>query len=69
MAQSFCDLRVWHKGMNLTIEVYRLTAEFPKHELFGLTQPMRRAGGIGSLASQIGRSLSGLINSLAETVA
>jgi len=43
MAQSFCDLRVWREGMKLTIEVYRRTAEFPKHELLGLTQQMRRA--------------------------
>ena len=106
--------------MNLAIEIYRQTAEFPKHELFGLTQQMRRAAvsipsniaegkgrwsgkefrqflhARGSLlelqtqiliareleyfseqqgqhmldqASRVGRSLSGLINSLADTAA
>jgi four helix bundle protein len=40
---SFCDLRVWKQAMNLTIEVYRSTAGFPKQELYGLSQQMRRA--------------------------
>jgi four helix bundle protein len=29
--------------MNLTVDVYRSTAEFPKTEIYGLTQQMRRA--------------------------
>jgi four helix bundle protein len=29
--------------MTLTEEIYRATAEFPKHELYGLTSQMRRA--------------------------
>ena len=105
--------------MNLALSVYHLTAEFPKHELFGLTQQMRRAAvsipsniaeGKGrwsgkefrqflfhargsllelqtqimiaqeldyfseqqgqrvlDLATRVGKSLSGLINSLADT--
>lgn len=40
---SFRDLRVWNEAMNLTVEVYKNTASFPKHELYGLTQQMRRA--------------------------
>lgn len=44
MAQSsFHDLRVWQEGMALTIELYRTTVGFPKSELYGLTQQMRRA--------------------------
>jgi len=43
MVRSFCDLRVWREGMDLTILIYRLSAGFPKHELFGLSQQMRRA--------------------------
>ena len=29
--------------MDLTVEVYRVTFEFPKHELYGLVSQMRRA--------------------------
>ncbi|MBV8053069.1 MAG: four helix bundle protein [Acidobacteriaceae bacterium] len=42
-ASSFKDLRVWQEAMELTVEVYKKTAAFPKHELYGLTQQMRRA--------------------------
>lgn len=40
---SFRDLRVWNEAMALTLEVYRSTVNFPKYELYGLTQQMRRA--------------------------
>ena len=42
-AQSFEDLVFWQKGHQLVLRVYKLTAGFPKHELFGLTSQMRRA--------------------------
>jgi four helix bundle protein len=42
-AQKFQDLVVWQKSRQLTLRVYRLTAAFPKHELYGLTSQMRRA--------------------------
>jgi len=37
------DLNVWKKSMNLVILTYRLTGQFPKEELFGLSSQMRRA--------------------------
>lgn len=40
---SFRDLRVWRDAMNLTTNVYRLTSKFPTHELYGLSQQIRRA--------------------------
>ena len=40
---SFRDLRVWQQAMKLTIETYKTTAAFPKHELYGLSQQIRRA--------------------------
>lgn len=43
MANSFRDLVVWQRGMQLTLAVYKLTREFPREELFGLTGQMRRA--------------------------
>jgi four helix bundle protein len=42
-AQKFQDLVVWQKSHQLTLRVYRLTATFPKQELYGLTSQMRRA--------------------------
>ena len=40
---SFKDLIVWQKGYRLTLEIYKVTAEFPKHEQYGLSAQMRRA--------------------------
>ena len=42
-ASSFRDLRVWQEAMKLTTEVYKGTADFPRHELYGLSQQIRRA--------------------------
>ena len=115
---SFRDLRVWQHAMELALATYRVTSEFPKYELYGLAQQMRRAAvsvasniaegkgrqydkefrqflfhargslleletqlaiasqleyltaeklsEIQQLARQVGRSLSGLVNSLAS---
>ena len=43
MAQSFRELMVWQKAMQLTVSVYELTREFPRDELYGLTSQARRA--------------------------
>jgi four helix bundle protein len=43
MGNSFRDLDVWHLGVELAETVYRITARFPKAELFCLTAQMRRA--------------------------
>jgi four helix bundle protein len=40
---SYRDLEVWQKSMTLAVAVYKITADFPKHELYGLTSQMRRA--------------------------
>lgn len=37
------DLDVWNNAMDLAIEVYSITAQFPKEELFGLVSQARRA--------------------------
>ena len=42
-AKKFQDLMVWQKAHALTLAVYKLTAKFPKEELFGLTSQMRRS--------------------------
>jgi four helix bundle protein len=43
MAQSYRELIVWQRAMELTVAVYRLTREFPKEELYSLTSQIRRA--------------------------
>ena len=43
MIQSFRDLTVWRKGMDLTERVYAATEKFPRSEMFGLASQMRRA--------------------------
>jgi len=40
---SYEDLVVWQKGVELTEEVYRISSKLPKHELYGLVSQMRRA--------------------------
>jgi four helix bundle protein len=41
--QSHRDLVVWQKGMDLFIEVYKLTDVMPRKEQFGLISQMQRA--------------------------
>ena len=41
--KDFRKLSVWEKAHSLVIEVYKITADFPKSELFGLTSQIRRA--------------------------
>ena len=43
MSQSFRDLQVWRKAMQLTVTIYRLTQGFPREEVYGLTSQIRRA--------------------------
>jgi four helix bundle protein len=42
---SYRDLRVWRDAMTLAESCYRLTRQFPRDELFGLTSQIRRAAG------------------------
>src|SRR3989338_4282676 len=52
--QSFKDLIVWQKAKDLAVTVYKLTNQFPKSELYGLTNQMRRA--VISISSNIAES-------------
>ena len=42
-AKSFHELLAWRKAHQFVLEVYRLTATFPKPETYGLTSQLRRA--------------------------
>lgn len=41
--KDFRDLRVWDKSHQLTLQIYAVTALFPKNELYGLTSQIRRS--------------------------
>lgn len=52
--KSFKDLVVWQKSKELAVVVYHLTDDFPKSEMYGLTNQMRRA--VISISSNIAES-------------
>lgn len=41
--ESYKQLIVWSKSIELVEDVYKVTAKFPKEELYGLVSQMRRA--------------------------
>ena len=41
--QSYRDLDVWKRAIDLVESIYKLTANFPSDEKFGLTSQVRRA--------------------------
>lgn len=43
MPQGYEGLVAWQKAMDVAEVVYHLTESFPKHELYSLTQQLRRA--------------------------
>lgn len=46
--KAFRDLKVWEKGHSLTLEVYKITKNFPKEELYGLTSHQKNVNKIHS---------------------
>ena len=49
--RSFKDLIVWQKAVDLAVLVYSITEKFPKSELYGITNQMRRS--VVSISSNI----------------
>lgn len=43
MSFNFEKLQTWNEARELVREIYKITANFPKEELFGLTNQLRRA--------------------------
>lgn len=43
MRRKHHELRVWQEAMSLVKDIYRITALFPKEEIYALTSQMRRA--------------------------
>jgi four helix bundle protein len=40
--KSFTEIIAWQKSHQLVLDVYVLTSEYPKHEMFGLVSQSRR---------------------------
>ena len=53
-SKSFTDLIVWQKSHQFVLAVYKLTKDFPKEEVYGLTSQFRRAA--ISIAANIAES-------------
>ena len=56
--RDFREMKVWEKSHQLTLEVYKATAGFPREEMYGLTSQIRRASASipANIAEGCGRS-------------
>ena len=76
MINSYQDLEVWKKAMELVTDIYKVSQTFPKEELYGMTNQLRRASvsvpaniaegwgrGITKII-EISKMMNALINSL-----
>jgi hypothetical protein len=43
MLKNYKDLKVWKKSYELCLDIYRITAKFPKEERYSLTSQIRRS--------------------------
>ena len=61
MGDSFKDLVVWQRAVELSVAIYKLTSAFPVSEKFGLTSQLRRASVSipSNIAEGYGRSTKG----------
>ena len=41
--QNYKDLKVWEKSHLFTLKIYNVTKSFPREEMFGLTNQVRRS--------------------------
>jgi four helix bundle protein len=63
---SFEELIVWQRSIELSVLIYKLSRKFPKNEIFGLTSQIRRASNSVSLNISEGsvKSTRSFINQL-----
>lgn len=54
--QSFTDLTAWQRGHELVLEIYKITKNFPREELYALVDQMRRC--VISITSNIAEGFS-----------
>lgn len=41
--KSYRDLDIWKRSLSLVEEIYKITKNFPKEEIYGLTSQLRRS--------------------------
>jgi four helix bundle protein len=51
MSGTYKDLKAWQAAMDLVVDIYHRSSNFPKDEIYGLTSQVRRAA--VSIASNI----------------
>jgi four helix bundle protein len=49
--QNYKDLKVWQKAHAFTLKIYTITQSFPKQEMYGITNQIRRSS--SSVAANI----------------
>ena len=54
--RTFTDLDAWKEGHKLVLHIYQITKDFPKDEMFGLTNQIRRCA--VSITSNIAEGFS-----------
>ena len=61
MVESYRDLAVWQKAMDLAVDCYKLAEDFPRFEVYGLTAQLQRAAVSvpANIAEGWGRSRTG----------
>jgi four helix bundle protein len=61
VGNSFRDLLVWQRAVQLSLAIYKFTASFPDSERFGLTNQLRRASisVASNIAEGYGRTTKG----------
>ena len=56
MVQDYKQLKIWKRGFDLAVKIYKLTAKYPNHERYNLTSQLRRAS--TSISSNIAEGAS-----------
>jgi len=54
--KNFYDLNAWKKAYEFVLEIYKTTKKFPREELYGITNQLRRAS--ASIAANIAEGFS-----------
>jgi len=57
MVNNFRGLKIWQKGYELLLDIYKITTKYPRSEKFGLVDQTRRSanGVIANIAETSGR--------------
>jgi four helix bundle protein len=57
----FKELKVWQKSVDLAVDIYKVTKNFPSEEKYGITSQMRRCGVSipSNIAEGAGRNTNG----------